>query len=318
MEPTPSPDAPEGEPTPGAKSRRRVGRAHVRTCVGCGAEVSLDSEPMLRFVGRRGPEGVELGIDPKSLGGGGPGDGARGPGRGAHVHATSACLGAAARAGLARAFRGRVEGAAVLPLAVHTIERRIEGLLATAARTRSLAVGADAALAALAKGEADLVLVAEDAGRVALSMEIGGAVASGRAIVCSTKAELGHAARGASPEGVALVAITDTRLAAALRTAWVALGSVRATIPGGPVPSGRGAGRARSSGDDASAGPPAPSSAASRATRSRVDGRERGSSTDTASRERGSRTDTASGERGSSMGTSRGPVRPHGRGDGRR
>ena len=251
---------------------------------------------MLRFVGRKHADGrIELGVDTKSLGGGASpsgggslGGAGAGAGRGAHVHATSACLGAAARGGLARAFRGPIEPASVVPLAEHAIARRIEGLLATAARTRSLAVGADAALAALARGDADLVLVAEDAGRVALSIELEAAVARGRAIVCSTKAELGHAARASSPEGVALVAITDTRLAAALRAAWVALGSVRA-------PDARGASPKR-------ARPAASASGASEPT--------------AGSHDTGASAGTSTGA--STASTSRGPVSPRGRRDGRR
>jgi hypothetical protein len=113
-------------------------------------------------------------------------------GRGAHLHARPDCLAGAPR-GLAKAFKrdvkvGPGELAALLSMAC---DRRLAGLLLAARRTRVLAIGADAALEAIRRG-APLALVAVDAGSVAETLEVAGAVAEGRAVAWKTKAELGQ------------------------------------------------------------------------------------------------------------------------------
>jgi ribosomal protein L7Ae-like RNA K-turn-binding protein len=68
--------------------------------------------------------------------------------------------------------------------------RRMAGLLLAAHRSGALAIGADAALAALERGAA-LAVVALDAGTVATTAEVAGCVATGRAIAWGTRSELG-------------------------------------------------------------------------------------------------------------------------------
>ena len=69
-------------------------------------------------------------------------------------------------------------------------DRRLGGLLLAARRSRGLAIGADAAVEALAQG-APLAVVAVDAGSIAATAEVERAIAAGRAIAWSTKGDLG-------------------------------------------------------------------------------------------------------------------------------
>lgn len=113
-------------------------------------------------------------------------------GRGAHLHATPACLGKAPKR-LARALRQELEvGAAELGRRlVAACDRRMAGLLLAARRMRGLAIGADAARQALS-APGSLAIVAVDAGGgIASSVEVTRAIATGRAVAWSTKAELG-------------------------------------------------------------------------------------------------------------------------------
>ena len=139
-------------------------------------------------------------------------------GRGAHVHARLDCLMQAPR-GLGRAFKGgrrqgesATEGASRPPRSAIVVtpselgarlvaasNQRIRGLLLAARRLGAVAVGADAAFEALARGayaagdgqSAPLAIVAVDAASIADTIEVRRAVAAGRAIAWSTKLELG-------------------------------------------------------------------------------------------------------------------------------
>ena len=71
------------------------------------------------------------------------------------------------------------------------MDRRIEGLLAAAVRSRRLARGADAVTGACRRGEAALVVVACDAAAAAELTEVRRAVAEGRAVAWGTKQRLG-------------------------------------------------------------------------------------------------------------------------------
>jgi hypothetical protein len=66
-------------------------------------------------------------------------------------------------------------------------------LVLTARRLRALAVGADASLEALRRSQeaGSLAVVAVDAGSVVATLEVGRAVAAGRAVAWGTKSGLG-------------------------------------------------------------------------------------------------------------------------------
>lgn len=200
-----------------------AGKARVRTCVGCGERTDVGAQPhpsapalpLVRLI--LGPDG-SIAVD--------PGDG--GFGRGAHVHPRPDCLAKAVQRGLPRVTRGRAEAVHVepegtAPLRVEAlaravrqaVERRVEGLLRAATRTRAVAVGADAVSGACARGEAELVVVACDAAAGAELPEVRRAVAAGRAAAWGTKAALGSIAGGRREHGVALLAVTSGRIAAA-------------------------------------------------------------------------------------------------------
>ena len=206
---------------------REGGSSRERTCIGCAERGSPDE--MVRLV--LGPDG-EVAVD--AAGGG--------FGRGAHVHARGACITQAATRGLQRASKGRAssvsvavkEGgdvattdaerlsAAALADAIEAaMARRITGLFATAVRTRKARVGSDAVTASWRSGDAALIVVATDA---AAGRELGAvrdAVSVGAAVAWGTKATLATVLfRGnSSAEGVAVAAITDTRIADAVRDA---------------------------------------------------------------------------------------------------
>jgi hypothetical protein len=130
-----------------------------------------------------------------------------------------------------------------LGVAVRTaFERRFRELLATARRSRKLELGSDAVSGACAKGRGYLVIVAVDAAQAAQLTEVRRAVAEGRALAWGTKDELGRLLRGRPGSDntdcppVAVVAITDARLARAVREAGQvvdALGRAQAVAPSG-------------------------------------------------------------------------------------
>jgi predicted RNA-binding protein YlxR (DUF448 family)/ribosomal protein L30E len=136
-------------------------------------------------------------------------------GRGAWVHPSPSCLATAPR-GLARSFRGPVNvSASDLSRAVaQASERRTWGLLSSAVRARSVALGADAVVETLGKDEAVLVVVATDAAAAASRGPVMAAVAAGRAVAFGTKEGLGALVARAE---VAVMAITSPRLAKAIQ-----------------------------------------------------------------------------------------------------
>lgn len=182
----------------------------VRTCVGCGLRVRIQlgqpaDEDLVRLV--FGPNG-EIGVD------------ARGGalGRGAHVHARAACLERAARGGLARSTKGRAQqvGADVLARAIQeAMDRRIEGFLAAAIRSRQLARGADAVTESCRRGEAEIVVVARDAATAADLGEVRRAIAAGRAVAWGDEQRLGRIVTQDGAE-IAVVAISSRSIARAL------------------------------------------------------------------------------------------------------
>lgn len=200
---------------PPEQGERGVHAPHERTCVGCG-ERSAPGE-MVRLV--IAPSG-EIAVD--AAGGG--------FGRGAHVHARGSCLAQAASRGLLRATKGRgktvsvavkeagevvtsearpMDAGALASAIEAAMTRRIEGLLGTAVRTGKGRVGSNATTSAWRAGDASLIVVATDADAAADLSAVRDAVSSGAAVAWGTKASL----------GMGVMAITDTRIASAVRDA---------------------------------------------------------------------------------------------------
>jgi predicted RNA-binding protein YlxR (DUF448 family)/ribosomal protein L7Ae-like RNA K-turn-binding protein len=172
-----------------------------RTCIGCGQ--TGEPETMLRLV--VSPEG-EVAVD---LAGGHFG-------RGAHLHPSPRCLASAPR-GLARSFRRpfALTPEALSSIIVEAADRRVTGLLASAARAQRIEIGAEKAGHGFEFGKVRLLVVARDAAAGATTGPVLRAIAGGDAVAWGTKAEIG-ALVGKSE--VAVVGITSEPLAVALRT----------------------------------------------------------------------------------------------------
>jgi hypothetical protein len=117
---------------------------------------------------------------------------------------------------------------------VHAFEARFDALLATGKRSRKLEAGSDAVSGACAKGRGFLVIVATDAAQAAELTEVRRAVREGRALAWGDKASLARAVQraprtNASGElvGVGVAAVTDARLARALRESLLVVESLR-------------------------------------------------------------------------------------------
>jgi predicted RNA-binding protein YlxR (DUF448 family)/ribosomal protein L7Ae-like RNA K-turn-binding protein len=167
----------------------------TRTCAGCGRREA--PEALVRVVVLDG----ELAVD---LAGGSFG-------RGAHVHPSPGCLAKASAGGFARAFKSRVRAdAAELAAQIAGAEdRRMAGLLLAARRARKIALGADAARAALAAHDDAWIVVATDAGTIASQPFVANAVRGGRAVAWGTKERLGSLLGGGE---VAVAVVIDPRI----------------------------------------------------------------------------------------------------------
>lgn len=188
------------------EGRDEVGKAPSRRlCAGCGKRDLADN--LLRVV--LGPEG-EIAVD---LAGGRFG-------RGAHLHATVDCVAKAAKGGLSKAFKTRVEakaediGAQIATGAV----RRIEGLLNGARRGKLAIAGGDVVREALRDGSAKKVIVATDAAAAAKLPEIEEAIRLGNAIAFGNKAKLGAIF---GRDEVAVIAVLDVGVAEAIGSARI-------------------------------------------------------------------------------------------------
>ncbi len=192
----------------------REPRVRERTCAGCGKTAA--PEDLVRVVlGPRDDRGASaVAVD---LAGGTHG-------RGAHVHATKDCLAKAAKGGLAKSFKARVDVRAeeLAEQIATACDRRIAGLLAGARRARLLAIGADAVRDACRAGE-PLLVVACDAGSVVERGPIADAIAAGRAVAWKDKATLGALCGG--PE-VAVTAVMNEAVAAQIARTRQTLDSV--------------------------------------------------------------------------------------------
>ena len=177
-------------------------RPSRRMCAGCGSRTERDD--LVRLV--VGPSAPFVAVDL----------GRRLGGRGVSVHPKKACIRSAAlRGGLARALRGvaQVEPESIERMVAQQFERRAIGLLSSAQRARSLALGADAVRSALKANKGDLLIRAKDSrGRgdelARAATTIGCATAT-----WGTKASVGDAF-GRSELGVVLV--TDRGIARAV------------------------------------------------------------------------------------------------------
>ena len=169
-----------------------------RTCVGCGLRDAASA--MVRLVVAED----EVVFD---LAGGAFG-------RGAHLHPRPECIEKAPR-GLARTFKRdpKVDAHELAARLSAACDRRMSGLMMAARRTNALAVGADASLEAIRRG-APLAVVAVDAGKIAQTLEVQGAVAEGRAIAWKAKNELGALL---GEEAVAICAVRHAGIASELK-----------------------------------------------------------------------------------------------------
>jgi predicted RNA-binding protein YlxR (DUF448 family) len=199
---------------------RRENPGRVRTCAGCGERTG--PEMLVRLI--LGPSG-ELAVD--------SGGGAFG--RGTHVHPQRSCLEKAVQRGIARSTKGRGRSLALsdaggAPLTIESLaaaigqamDRRVQGLLVSAMRSRRAVFGTESVKGACQRGDAKLIVVACDAAAAADLSEVRRAVAEGWAVGWGTKSLLAALCRGGAAEsaaGLAVLAITSDRIAAAVRDA---------------------------------------------------------------------------------------------------
>jgi predicted RNA-binding protein YlxR (DUF448 family) len=137
-------------------------------------------------------------------------------GRGVSVHPRRACVRSAVlRGGLARALCGvaQVEPESIERMIVQQLEQRALGLLSSAQRTRSLALGSDAVRGALRANRGDLLIRARDSRGRGDELAHAAAALGCATATWGTKASLGDAF-GRSELGVLLV--TDRGIARAI------------------------------------------------------------------------------------------------------
>ncbi|MFI5297001.1 MAG: DUF448 domain-containing protein [Polyangiales bacterium] len=202
-----------------ARSSRETA-APWRSCVGCGRHD--EAEALVRVVFDEVSKGVV--VDAKG--------GAFG--RGAHVHADRRCLEAACKKGLARAFREEVKtDLATLSTGIaEAFTRRIVGLLFGGLRGGEVVFGTDVVTGVCRDNRASLVVIAADAASASKRSEIARATAEGRSLVFGDKRSLAAAlGRKDDParDGVAVVAVTSSALAKAIRTAWLRIAGAQAS-----------------------------------------------------------------------------------------
>lgn len=161
--------------TPAVSGSKRIPE---RLCVGCGEHDAIGN--LVRVV--KGPGGlVAVDVAGKSFG------------RGAHVHARRLCLAAAVKKGFAKAFKCRVvlEDGGIEQMVSAAVERRLRGLLLSAARSGNLTLGLTAVTGAYERGEVELLWVAADAGHAAKQAVVQKAQADGRLVTWGLRDALG-------------------------------------------------------------------------------------------------------------------------------
>lgn len=157
-------------------------RTPTRTCVGC--REALPQTELVRLALAEGEPFVVPDL--------------RGtlPGRGAWVMPRRECVVAAVKkGGLARAAKRAVPitPEELLNRLTQAYTRRIEGLLASARRTRAVALGTDAVREAMAKHQVSLLMIANDAAGRRDELLRAAERLERRAVLYGTKAELGAA-----------------------------------------------------------------------------------------------------------------------------
>jgi predicted RNA-binding protein YlxR (DUF448 family) len=196
---------------------RTGGEKPSRTCVGCHARIdAAERDGTVRFV--CDPTEGRVVVD---LAGGSFG-------RGAHVHATRACLvKACSGGGFSKAFRCQVKADAgeLAGEIQRAATRRIEGLLVGARRAGHLAFGEEAK--GHGAGETPLFILATDAGPSASGGPLREAIAEGRVLPFGTKESLGHLF---SRELVAVVAVRHESVAREIRKTSSLTESVGGTL----------------------------------------------------------------------------------------
>lgn len=168
-----------------------------RMCAGC--RETAPASALLRFALME--EGAERTLIPDLR--------RRLPGRGVNVHPRPRCVRQAVRSGFARSLRRPVDVnyASLLEMARGQLQRRIEGLVASAQRKKALLVGASA-IAAFPH-VLPLVWTASDASEQSVNKALEGK-ALVRRFVAQTKSDLG---RLLSRTEVAMMAVLDDRIA---------------------------------------------------------------------------------------------------------
>ena len=165
----------------GVMGKNERDRTSQRMCAGCGTRT--ERHELVRLV--IGPSAPFVAVDL----------GRRLGGRGVSVHPRRACVRTALlRGALARALRGvaQVEPESIERMIIGQLTQRARGLLSSALRVRSIAVGTDAVRAALVANQGDLLVVAEDArGRAQEITKMATAIGCATA-TWGTKASLGE------------------------------------------------------------------------------------------------------------------------------
>lgn len=205
---------PHTEPRPG-QDRRKVAKARLRSCVAC-REKSAPGELTRWVLAGEGSVLPDLG----------QGD----FGRGAWLHPVPSCL-KKAPGGFARSFKTPINSSPteLAELLGSAADRRVLALLASAHRSRKLAVGRTAVEKEIEANRCRLLVVATDAKSAAKATEVQKVVASGGAVGWGTKDVLGGLT-GRNEAG--LLAVTDDGLASAVKATIAMAHSARLAASG--------------------------------------------------------------------------------------
>ena len=197
----------------GSQGRKESAQPARRTCAGCGGEAVRDE--LVRCVLDPGGEGAgRVVVDLRG----------KLAGRGSWVHPRHACFEQAARRGLARSFRQRVDTSCedLLEQLRLQANRRLHGLLLSARARGCLVFGLDTVKHHA--GQASLVLVSEDARALTKDRVVQQWAQSGKVTLWSTKQEYGHLLGRVE---VGILAVLDAAIATAI-TRTISLTRLRA------------------------------------------------------------------------------------------
>jgi uncharacterized protein len=206
---------PHTEPRPG-QARPKVAKARLRSCVAC-RQKSAPGDLTRWVLAGEGSVLPDLG----------QGD----FGRGAWLHPVPGCL-KKAPGGFARSFKTPINSSPteLAELLGAAADRRILALLASAHRSRKLAVGRTAVENEIGADRCRLLVVATDAKSAAKATAVQQVVAAGGAVGWGTKDVLGGLV-GRNEAG--LLAVTDDGLACAVKTTIAMAHSARSAAIGG-------------------------------------------------------------------------------------